>query len=635
MVRRMVAAAAISLCAGLIYCGFGSASLDDFDSYNFARALAEFAPARFQPHPPGYVLYVWFGQAALAMAGDARLALVALSGVSAALVCGLAFLAAGTLFNSRVALVAVILMLPTPLLWLNAGKALSDAPALLSQMVCFLAIALAARRSWPAWLAGLLLGIAAGFRPQAVPGLTLACFLVWLWLGLNARQWLIAILATGLGALTWLTPTLAAFGWNVGAMLGYFAGATGFVAGQESLFATAVTVETILMRWQVVWQWGSQAVFGPLPEFMRAVLGLGALFLAIYGTVARRRHSAHPRRLAVALCWAWLIPQAILHVVFLNPELTRYALVLLPPAAILVAHGLDMLFHAYSTRDVRVPFGVSLVFAVVVGSQALPLAQVLHTVPAPPDQLAAAIQSRLTPDNTLIVARQSYNALAYHLRGWDVRFADAYSPDALAREVASTTAGYVVIADPESLQPGEAFVEIETLSFQRDAQVHAKHALVAANLYGRADALAARDFALPPDGIIHIGTPQDGKYVLNGWYRREGVGGVQARWMGSEGEASLRVLVPAGATRVAVRLLSFPPDQQLTVSCEGETLGQAAVPQAWVEASFDIPSRCIKIDRPAMFTLRPGRRSAPSGSGSSTDRRLLGVAVTMVQFTSR
>lgn len=635
-VRRLFAAGCISLCAALIYSGFRSASLDDFDSYNFARALAEFAPARFQPHPPGYVLYVWLGKAALAIAGDARLALVSLSVVSAALACGLVFAAVSGLTHASAALSVALLMAPTPLLWLNADKALSDAPALLAQTACFAGLALAIGRRLPAWLPGLLLGICAGFRPQAVIGLGVACLLAWLWLRLSARRWLIALGAVGVGALTWLTPTLAAFDWNLDAMLGYFGGATAFVAGQESLFAAAVTPATIAARWQAVWEWGSRAVFGPLPAVARMALGIGALILALVGSLSvRPRRAGDTRPILVALCWGWLLPQAALHILFLNPELTRYALAMLVPAAILAANGLETLARALPARACWLPAGVSMVFAAIVGAQALPLAHTLHAVPAPPDQLAAAIAGRFRPDNTLIVARQSYNALAWLLPAWDVRFADAYSPDVLARDISDTSAAYVVIADPEALQPGEAFVEIDALSFARDPQVHAKHAQVTANVYGRVDSLVARDFALPSDGIVRMGTPQDGKFVLAGWHRRELVGGVSARWMGADAEASLRVLLPSANLRLTVRLMSYPPAQTLTALCDGEPLGEAAVAQTWSEVTFDVPAGCARSSRPSIITLRPSRRAAPADSGASSDHRLLSVAVTLVELTLR
>jgi 4-amino-4-deoxy-L-arabinose transferase-like glycosyltransferase len=255
---HLLPAAACVLAALLLYLPFRSASLDDFDSYNFVRALTEFNPARYQPQPPGYVLYVWLGRAALALLADPRLALTTLSAVSAALSCGLLFLTGSLLFNRRVGLIATLLVVATPLMWLNAGKALSDAAGLCAQAVAALALALALRRRLPLWVATGLIGVAAGFRPQAVVGIGLMWIVLAAWQRPPARVWAGCLVAGAIGALSWLLPTLAAFNWNVDAMRGYMSAPVGFVVGQESLFATALSAQSIAARLQVVWELSSR-----------------------------------------------------------------------------------------------------------------------------------------------------------------------------------------------------------------------------------------------------------------------------------------------------------------------------------------------------------------------------------------
>jgi hypothetical protein len=267
-----------------------------------------------------------------------------------------------------------------------------------------------------------------------------------------------------------------------------------------------------------------------------------------------------------------------------------------------------------------------------VGVAALPLAQGLHTVLAPPEQLASYIAGRFPADSTLVIARQSYSALDYRLPAWDVRFADYFGDAALLETIARAQPAYVVIADPETLRPGEEYVEVETRSFARDAQVHAKHALVDVNVYGRADSLAPRDFALPDSGAILVGTSQDAKYLLGGWHRREEVGGIPARWMGSESVASLRVLLPSGVSTLTLKALSFPPDQVVDVLCDDEAVGSLPVPQGWVELSVVLPPSCIQRDTVTHIGLRPSVLISPAADGKSTDTRILGIAVAEIRF---
>lgn len=604
----------------IVYLPFQSASLDDLDSYNFAGALLRFDPANGTPHPPGYVLYVWLGRLVFALIGERRAALTVLSALSAALACGLLFALGHVLFNARIGLYAFLLVLLTSVMWLNANKALSDAPGLLMQAVCILCLALAVRRRMPLWIAGLCLGLAAGFRPQGVMGLAAALLLAAIWLRAKPNAWLATGLAVGLSMLTWLLPLLAAFGWSIPSLRTYFAGATSFVTGQESLFATTLSTQSVAARWRDLWFWSSQAVFAPLAGWLRAVLFAGTLTLACAGCVRQRKN------IGMWLCLAWMLPQTIAHLLFLYTAHTRYLLAFLFPAALLIAAGLDALPYR------RLGLSIALAFALIVGTKALPLAQGLHTIPSPPTQLAAFIAGRLPQDQTVIVARQSYNALEYHLPGWDVRFEEYFGVPALEQEFAQGKTTYIVIVDPESLRPDEQYVEIETRAFARDPQIHAKHAQVEVNIYGRVDSLSLRDFALPESGTIPIGTPQDAKYLLGGWYRREEIGGVVGRWTGAEISATLRVFLPQPVKTLSIRAWSFAPEQIVEVLCNDQRIDSMAVPQAWTDVTVELPVWCARPDGLTYIALHPRVLLSPSSDGQSTDHRTLGVAVAEIRF---
>ncbi len=332
--RADLAIAAVLFVAGvLLYLPFRSASLDDFDSFNFARAIVSFSPADFRPHPPGYALYVALGRVALALAGEPRLALTTLSalcgGVSLALIFAL-----GRVLSGRLAgLSAALLLAGTPLMWLNSEKALSDVPGLAALLGSALLLALAAYGGRvPPWVAAAAIGAAAGFRPQAMLGLGLAFLVAAVACRWHARQLAASGLALLAGVLAWLLPVLAALGWSLDRLRGYMTGAAGFVTSQESLFATAVTPASLLARWQAVWGWSSSALVGPWPEAVRVTLVVALAGLAWHG--ARRNPGA------ARFCLAWLLPQALLHLLFLNPELTRYGLALWPPVLLLAGIGL-------------------------------------------------------------------------------------------------------------------------------------------------------------------------------------------------------------------------------------------------------------------------------------------------------
>ena len=604
----------------VVYLPYQSISLDDFDSFNFARALTGFSPSVGIPHAPGYVLYIALGRLMLWLTGDPHTALTLLSALSASFACGVLFLLGTLLFDRYVGLVASSLVVLMPVMWLNAEKALSDSPGLLLQSAAMLVTVFALRRRSPLWVPSLLLGIATGFRPQGVLGVALALLIAALYLKPRFKTWLQSVLALLLGAAVWVIPLLAAFGWNVRALLSYLGGATGFVAAEESLFATAVTAESIRARWLVVWQWSSQATYGPLPEWIRGLLFAATTVLLVWGS------STHRKRIGTWVCLAWLVPQLALQLLFLNPSLTRYLLALLFPVAVLTAAGLRAILHP------RIALVLSLLLAAVIGTATLPLVRQLHSELSPPEQLASYLRGRFSASETLVVARQSYNALSYHLPGWEVRFLDYYGPEIIKKELARTEARYIVIADPEGLRPGEQFVEIEARSFERNPQIHAKHSRIEVNCFGRVASLAPRDFALPESGLIQVGTEQDARYILDGWYRREDVGGVSARWTGAAPDAMLRVYLPRSVGRLTLLALSFAPGQVVEVFCNDELAGQLSVPQSWAQLSVELPASCGSAESTTLLRLRAITLKSPSADGQSTDHRTLGIAVSGIQI---
>ena len=603
----------------LVYLPYRSCSLDDFDSFNFARALTNFEPSAGIPHAPGYVLYVALGQLMLRVTGDPRTALTLLSVLSASLACGVLFVLTTLLFDRYTGLTAFALVLLMPLMWLNADKALSDSPGVLFQSITMLGLVLAVQRRAPLWVASLLLGIAAGFRPQAVLGVALVLLVAVLCLRPRPLVWLQSALALLAGTMLWVVPLLVSFGPDITGFRSYMSGPTGFVAAEESLFSTTITAESIRARWSLLWHWGSQAFCGPLPEWARMALFGAAVVLIVWGAFRQRK------QISLWLCFAWLTPQLALQLLFLNPSETRYMLALLFPAATLAAAGLQAVLRH------RLALALAVVLAAVIGLVTLPLVRQLHSEVSPPDRLVAYLRSKYQASDTLVVGRQSYNALSYYLSGWDVRFLDYYGNEAMKEEFNCTRATYIVIADPEGLRPGEAFVEIESRVFEQNPQVHAKHSRVEVTCYGRVTDLAPRDFALPENGIIQMGTEQDARYVLDGWYRREDVGGVAARWTGAAPAATLRVYLPNKASRLSLNALSFAPAQLLDVFCNDVLVGQVSVPQTWTQLTVPLSDSCFSSESTILLRLCAATLKSPSAEGQSTDHRTLGIAVSRLQ----
>ena len=141
-----------------------SRTLWDWDEALFALALRNYDVAAYHPHPPGFPLFI---AAAKLIPLDAFHALQAIVFVSALFVFPAAFFLARELRAPFfVALASGVLLAFFPNVWFYGGTALSDVPSMVLSM---LAVALLLRgcRDSRALVAGaIVLGIAAGVRPQ-------------------------------------------------------------------------------------------------------------------------------------------------------------------------------------------------------------------------------------------------------------------------------------------------------------------------------------------------------------------------------------------------------------------------------------------------------------------------------------
>lgn len=141
-----------------------SLTLWDWDEALFALAVQDYDVVAHHPHPPGFPLYI---AAAKLIPADAFHALQTVTFLFSLLVFPAMFFLARELGASeRVAIGAGLLLAFFPNVWFYGGTALSDVPSMVLGVTAA-ALLLRGRRSDAALLAGaILLGIAAGFRPQ-------------------------------------------------------------------------------------------------------------------------------------------------------------------------------------------------------------------------------------------------------------------------------------------------------------------------------------------------------------------------------------------------------------------------------------------------------------------------------------
>jgi hypothetical protein len=615
-----------------LYLAFRSASLDDFDSYSFTLALRQFSLDLQQPQPPGFPVYVALGRLLLAVYGEPRPALTLLSALA-----GVGVVLGGYGLGGRRTLAGVgaaLLVGLSPMGWLTAEKALSDAPGLALTLLAMWALWRGRDRLSAFALGGFVAGLGLGLRPQdSLPALLLLAGLVirhlrsrrpWRWLSA-------AGLAFAGGALLWLLPTL----WTVGGLstyLAHLAAHSAHVRQADSLlgapltalalrgrvvaFADTLLLHTVGLTLYARWGW---------PQAVRAALVAAVVLPGLVAADWRRS------RTWLLAGWVTLVATQV----FLFEALDRPRL-LLPPLALLIAGGWARLRRP---RWLAPAVLTGAAFALL--RLTLPLAVQLSMVPAPPVQAAAYVATHYSPQETVIAAAGSFRAVQVELPAYRLLYLYRFDPT-VARAAVREPIRYVVIFDREQF-PDEALsalsddgrlVPLEERTFSRDPRVHTQHDQVRLQVLTPADQVPPQALSLPPDGCLDIGGGEDGRYLERGWYRAEDIGGVSGRWAGEVPTATVRLLLPPGRDyRLTLRALAYPDGQEVTLRVNGETVGHFGLSAGWQTYTVTVPGEVASAGV-SRLELRHSRLLAPfdQTGGGSSDRRPLAAAYDWLCF---
>ena len=212
--RDRVALAALALVALALRCAFIIDHDEDIDALRFALGVDRFDVAELRPHAPYYPVVVVAAKALAAMGATARGAMGILSAISGAAVVALTALLARDAVGRRAAIIAGLLALSSPHLWLSSQKLLSDmtgtALFTLGLWLCVRARRIAddGEGGEPSpWrtAAMLIFGVALGARLSYFP-IALACLLIVARAEGGARALLSRSRDLAAGVALWLLP---------------------------------------------------------------------------------------------------------------------------------------------------------------------------------------------------------------------------------------------------------------------------------------------------------------------------------------------------------------------------------------------------------------------------------------------
>lgn len=282
---------------------FRSHYLYDIDSVNFALALKRFDTTVYQPHPPGYFLYVCLGRLASLVFRDANSALVAISILFSCAAVAMIWRLTDCWFGRAAASFAGLIFLFSPLAWFHGTVALTYiVEAFFSALVGYLC--------WRSEVvpAAVAVGVAAGFRPSSI--LFLAPLLLYSMRHGSRKQAVRGIGALILALLAWFVPML------------WVAGPRAWLSALISLWLTVPGKASVLNS-------------SPLNSIARAATIVGIYFLcfgaaALLVLCAAKSPAEH--RCKVIFTRVWTAPGLLFFTfVFLKFVNSGYLLILTPP----------------------------------------------------------------------------------------------------------------------------------------------------------------------------------------------------------------------------------------------------------------------------------------------------------------
>ena len=463
----------------VVYLAGRSASLDDWDSVNFAKALYQFDIRLQQPHPPGYPAYVVLARLLFAFAHEPLAALTLLSAICGAL-CVVALYALATDLGFGWVALPLAAM---PLFWLNSDMAMTDVPGLLFAVVAVWLLHRATIRPAPVrrWyvVAGCVAaGLGAGVRPQdVVVPLAVLGFYV-LPVLVHQRAWGdLALGGLGFGAacLLWFVPLLGSVGWDVHELYQPIRTQLAYVRTADSVVGQPITRSEVAARVSNFGSVFSPYFGGPRHGGFNAFLGLCAS-IAFLAFLAGRRRATW-----LALCW--LLSYGLVMLLVMQPTDPRKVLPAVPPMLLLLGAA-TLRFGRWKSAGLAAGLLLTGVFV----SKAAPLVQMLHTQPTPPAQAVAYIAAHYSADDTVILAGNSLNHVYYELPQYDSVAIDFVTTDELAQQLGNARYRYVISLDEwdTTVPLPNDWRREASFDFERDWRVLPKASVVPFTVYTRA-----------------------------------------------------------------------------------------------------------------------------------------------------
>lgn len=321
--------------------------LFNWDAAQFALGTEQFLLNAHQPHPPGYLFYIYLGKLLNLSIGDINASFIVINIVFSAFTVMLAFYFFMRILRGRklLSVLASLMLMCVPLFWFYGEIANTYAfDAFFSILIGWLAYEVLMKnfKVLP-WL-GLALGLSGGFRPSLII-LFLPIGLLALIFAFAKKKWkpsVIAIVLGILGLCAWLIPTVMLSG-----------GFQAYYNDTKAIMDLSASVTSILKG-------APFSEFIILVKTMSSVLATytAILVLALIIALLAKRRFKISNRLSILFVILWIAPSILMYTLGHLGQI-GYLLTLIPPLIVILV-WLTARTKAYSLLAVFLIIGIIL-----------------------------------------------------------------------------------------------------------------------------------------------------------------------------------------------------------------------------------------------------------------------------------
>lgn len=374
--------------------------LTDWDSVQFAMALKDFDILKHQPHPPGYILYIFLGRVFNVLLKNDTLALTSLSALLGTLTAIPLYLLAKEITNKKIAFISTVLFLVAPIHWLLSEVALTNVPGMFFTVLTAYLLYKAKDSKNFLLLGSFLAGLTLGVR-FAEYSIVLSLLILVLIYRKNIKDILKASIYFSAGILIWLIPLIFDTGWLE--FVHAYSQQISYIASHDS---TGALISRLVQIWKLFLT-GYSPFFIPIAIFALSRFRKN-LFLAV-----------------------WLLSYLIPLIFIYNLEVSRHVLPLLPPFVLMFS----LILSKFKNKILLVCC-IILTMAIFLTSFSQVKKQNMLTPPSIAPVLY--VKENFNPQNTTLITTFTFRQFQYYAPEFENYWGSENAPGDIESEIIVT-----------------------------------------------------------------------------------------------------------------------------------------------------------------------------------------------------